>query len=52
MDITIRTRTTWEGRPKKVIVLYLTAIHVKLSRAEHEEFCLKMGRPLSKAKYY
>ena len=23
-----------------------------LSRAEHEEFCLKMGRPLSKAKYY
>ena len=22
------------------------------SRAEHEEFCLKMGRPLSKAKYY
>ena len=23
-----------------------------LSRAEHEEFCLKTGRPLSKAKYY
>ena len=23
-----------------------------MSRAEHEEFCLKMGRPLSKAKYY
>ena len=23
-----------------------------LSRAEHEKFCLKMGRPLSKAKYY
>ena len=24
----------------------------KTSRAEHEKFCLKMGRPLSKAKYY
>ena len=23
-----------------------------MSRAEHEKFCLKMGRPLSKAKYY
>ena len=23
-----------------------------MSRAEHEEFCLNMGRPLSKAKYY
>ena len=22
------------------------------SRAEHEKFCLKKGRPLSKAKYY
>ena len=22
------------------------------SRAEHEEFCLKIGRPRSKAKYY
>ncbi len=23
-----------------------------MSKAEHEKFCLKMGRPLSKAKYY
>ena len=24
---------------------------VELSRAEHEKFCLKKGRPFSKAKY-
>ena len=52
MDLSARTRIIWKVGPKKVIVLYREKADKFLSRAEHEEFCLKMGRPLSKAKYY
>ena len=52
MDIIEGTRTIWKGRPQGVIVPYRYETIIFLSRAEHEEFCLKKGRPLSKAKYY
>ena len=43
-----------EGTTRRVKVPYkeLLAYGLSRSRAEHEEFCLKKGRPLSKPKYY
>lgn len=42
--------------PKKVIVLYLKInliMYIKLiSRTKHVEFCLKIGGPPSKSKYF
>ena len=52
MDILGRTGISWEAGRHRVTVPYGEETEIFLSRADHEEFCLKMGRPLSKAKYY
>ena len=47
----LRTGTVWKGGPEWVIAPYGWKDCVSLSKAEHVQFCLKMGGPPSKPKY-
>ena len=51
MDIHRDERNTMESVAAEGDSPVFRNICIFLSRAEHEEFCLKKGRPRSKAKY-